>query len=399
MDKKRILVLSHALELGGAERSLIGLLWAMKSADLQIDLFLLRHEGELMSMIPPHVNLLPEIPAYTVLARPIVDILKEGHFLLTAGRVYGKIKAKKYIHRNSLRENMVALEYSHKYTYRLMPKIRPEIEYDAAISFLTPHYIVAHNVKAKKKICWVHTDYKNVAVDKTSEYKMWSCFDQIVAISGTARKNFISVFPALSDRTVVIENILPEPFIRRQAEAQDVNRELDGTVNLLSVGRFCTAKNFDNIPEICKRIRDKGVDIKWYIIGFGHDEALIQKRIEEAGMVDHVIILGRKNNPYPYIRSCDLYVQPSRYEGKCVSVCEAQMLGKPVVITDYETSGSQLEDGVDGIIVPMDNEACANRIVELLRNPQRMRQLHSVCMNRDYSNKAEVEKLRQLLEG
>lgn len=83
------------------------------------------------------------------------------------------------------------------------------------------------------------------------------------------------------------------------------------------------------------------------------------QKITEAGMQERVIILGKKDNPYPYMRACELYVQPSRYEGKAVTVREAQLLGKPVVITSYATSASQLEDGVDGVVVPMDNAGCA----------------------------------------
>ena len=75
---KKILIVSHALELGGAERSLIGLLDAIDKKEYKVDLFLLRHEGELLSFIPEGVNLLPEIPAYTVLACPMVQTLKEG---------------------------------------------------------------------------------------------------------------------------------------------------------------------------------------------------------------------------------------------------------------------------------------------------------------------------------
>ncbi len=398
MNKKRILIVSHALELGGVERSLIGLLWAMYDQKYQVDLFLLRHEGELMEMIPHYINLLPEIPAYTVLARPMVETLKERHLILTTARAIGKWKAMDFVKKHQLGQNSVALEYSHKYTYLLMPKIQADIEYDAAISFLTPHYFVAHNVKAKKKICWIHTDYRNVAVDRKSELKMWNCFDTIVSISDSARESFIGVFPSLKDRTVVIENILPENLIWCQAEEYNVRKELDGQINLLSIGRFCTPKNFDNVPEICKKIRAKGLDIKWYLIGFGPDEVLIRKKIEETGMKNYVIILGKKDNPYPYIKDCDLYVQPSRYEGKCVAVCEAQMLGKPVVITSYETSRSQLEDNVDGVIVPIDNEACAEGIAKLLRKPERMVQLSTACLNRDYSNKAQVEKIYQLIE-
>ena len=138
--KKSLLIVSHALELGGAERSLIGLLDALDPEIWDVDLFLLRHEGELMDIIPDHVNLLPAVPAYTVLARPMKDTLKEGHVLLTAARLAGKIAASRYAKKHHHTESVVSLEYSHKFTCPFMPKIQPEKEYDLAISFLTPHY-------------------------------------------------------------------------------------------------------------------------------------------------------------------------------------------------------------------------------------------------------------------
>ena len=110
-----------------------------------------------------------------------------------------------------------------------------------------------------------------------------------------------------------------------------------------------------------------------------------------------MILLGKKENPYPYIKACDLYVQPSRYEGKCVTVREAQTLGKPVVITRYATSKNQLEDGVDGVIVPMDNEGCAAGIAALLRDFKQMELLSQACRSRDYSNRYEIEKLYQIV--
>ena len=87
----------------------------------------------------------------------------------------------------------------------------------------------------------------------------------------------------------------------------------------------------------------------------------------------------------------------SRYEGKSVTVREAQMFAKPVVITAYPTSGSQLEDGVDGVVVPMDNEGCADGIAKLLDDPKKMQSLSEACRRRDYSNQKEVEKLYELL--
>ena len=397
--KKTMLIVSHALELGGAERALVGLLDALDPNQWDIDLFLLRHEGELMGHIPTHVRLLLSIPAYTVLARPMKDTLKEGHILLTCARLAGKIAARNYDKKHSFTDSQVSLDYSHKFTYRLMPKIQPDKEYDLAVSFLTPHYICAHNVRAKKKIAWIHTDYSRVQVNRESELAMWNQYDYIASISNAVTESFLGTFPELKGKIVLIENILPEKLIRSQAEAFSAEAEMPPKgIHLLSIGRYCTAKNFDNVPDICARLLQCGLDVYWYIIGFGGDEALIRQRIKEAGMEGRVIMLGKKDNPYPYIKACDLYVQPSRYEGNCVTVHEAQMLAKPVVITRYATSASQLEEEVDGIIVPMDNEGCAEGIAALLRDLEKMKTLSETCRRGDYSNSDQAKKLTELLK-
>lgn len=397
---KQILIVSHAMELGGAERSLLGLLKVLDPKRYKIDLFLLRHEGELLEYIPEYVHVLPKVAAYTVLARPMKDTLREGHFWLTGVRLYAKIKAARYNKKHQYKDSAVALEYSHKYIKRYMPKINPTVEYDLAISFLTPHYFVAEKVRAKKKIAWIHTDYKKVQINIPSETVMWGKYDYIASISEEVSKSFLEVCPSLRSKLILIENILPERLIKRQAMELDVTKEMpvieDG-FRLLSIGRYCTAKNFDNVPAICSCLLKKGFKVKWYIIGFGGDEELIRQKIAEEKMEEHVILLGKKENPYPYIRACDLYVQPSRYEGKSVTVREAQMFAKPVVITAYPTSGSQLEDGVDGVVVPMDNEGCADGIAKLLDDPKKMQSLSEACRSRDYSNQKEVEKLYELL--
>jgi len=396
---KHILIFSHALELGGAERSLIGLLHSLDYSKVCVDLFLMRHAGELIAHIPQEVNLLPEIPQYAALAIPIKSAIRKGQIGVALGRTFGKFAAKRYNKSHKITSDSgVALEYSHKYTYSLMPAIQKEKNYDLAISFLTPHYIVANKVQAKKKLAWIHTDYRQIQVNVESEEKMWAAYDHIVSISEAVTQGFVKVFPTLKNKIVLIENILPERLIRCEAEEviRDMPRVSDEKI-LLSVGRFCRAKNFDNIPQICANLLRLGMNVKWYLIGFGADEALIRQRISEAGMQEHVIVLGKKSNPYPYIKACDLYVQPSRYEGKCVTVREAQLLGKPVIITDYATSSSQLENGEDGLIVPMDNEDCAAGIADLLYDPARMVRLIQVCKKRDYSNSEEAQKFQMFV--
>lgn len=397
--KKKIIIVSHAMFLGGVEKSLLGLLEAFDYTQYDVDLFLLRHEGELLGYIPKEVNLLPEVKQYTVLARPMVDTLKEGHILLTLGRLYGKIKANKYIKQHHQTDSEVPIDYSHKYTYKLMPFINKDTNYDLAISFLTPHYIVSHKVNAKKKIAWIHTDYGHVETDIGSQLNMWGSYDYIASISQAVTTNFLRNFPQLEDKIIEIPNILPIKLISKQADEFDVSDEMigDGSIKLLSIGRYCEAKNFDNVPFICKRILESGLNIKWYIIGYGGSEERIKNSIKECNMEEHVILLGKKSNPYPYIKACDVYVQPSRYEGKCVSVIEAQSLHKPVIITNYSTAKSQLKDGYDGVIVPLENNECASRMLKIIQDIQLLETMEKNCFNEDYSKYSEAQKIYKII--
>lgn len=395
--KKKIFIFSHAMEIGGAERALLGLLSSIDYSKYDVDLFLLRHSGELLDLIPNEVNLLPEIPQYRAVMLPMVSALKDGQINVVLGRLVGKIKAKNYSIKHPAQSSAVAIDYSHKYVVDSLPKVNDK-NYDCAISFLTPHYIVSKKVNANKKIAWIHTDYSTVSVDIESELKMWSQYDYIASISNDVTNAFLVKFPSLEDKIVLIENILSEDFIEKQSNLFDVSGEMQSdSIKLLSVGRFCEAKNFDNVPEIASLIKAKGIDFKWYIIGYGSDEALIKSKIAQYDMEDTVIILGKKDNPYPYIKACDIYVQPSRYEGKCVAVREAQILDKPVVITNYTTAQSQLNDGFDGAIVPMDNAGCANALADFILDKDKQNQFISNMKTTDYSNQNEVEKIYKLI--
>ena len=401
MNKPRIFIVMHYMEIGGAETALIGLLNALDPNRVDVDLFLYDHRGEMMQFIPEWINLLPQIPKYSVLERPIVELVKRGFWGIAAARMWAKrISKVAYKRSGSKLENNGGLDKMSKCTAPLLPRINQSVTYDLAISFLTPHRIVAEKVKAKKKIAWIHTDYTRVWVDAEDELKVWQKYDYVASISGDVTNTFLQVFPSLAPKIVEIENILSPTFVRKRAELQDVDKEIrhEGTITLLSVGRFSDAKNYDNVPDICKRlINETKLNIKWYIIGYGGDEALIRQKIKEAGMEEHVILLGKRSNPYPYIKACDIYVQPSRYEGKSVTVREAQMLCKPVVVTNYPTAPSQIRSGIDGVIVPMDNEGCAHGLAEVICDKPLQERIIAHLKTHDYGNESEVEKIYTLI--
>lgn len=398
--KPRILVNMHYLEIGGAETALVGLLGALAPERVDVDLFLHDHRGEMMQFIPGWVNVLPPIAGYTMLERPMTELAQRGHWLIAAARIWAKrVSRKAYAKSHSQLPNASEFHYMAKYTTPLLPKINPGVTYDLAISFLAPHHTTLRKVHARKRIAWIHTDYTKIWVDAADELPVWSGYDHIASISPDVTKTFLQTFPLLAPKIIEIENILSPKFVRQRAEMENVDEELksNGETTLLSIGRFSEAKNYDNVPDICRRIIDGGVGVKWYIIGFGGDEQLIRQKIAEAGMEQHVIILGKRSNPYPYIKACDIYVQPSRYEGKSVTVREAQMLCKPVVVTDYPTAGSQIQSGVDGVIVPMDNEGCARGLAAVIADAPLRQRLIAHLSTHDYGNESEVKKIYDFL--
>lgn len=405
--KKRILIAIHYLELGGAEISLIGLLQVMDYSKYDVDLFVYSHRGELMKYIPDQVNLLPEIPEYAQIERPIKSVIKDGYWRIALRRFLAKYPARRFARRYPSEDSAVGLQYVANYVTPVLPAINPGIEYDLAVSFLTPHNIVRDKVRAKKKVAWIHTDYSVVSVDARVESPVWMSYNKIVSVSDDVTKSFLTVFPEAESKIVSIENILSPDFVTRRSEEFDALPEYlkhyqgGNPIIILTVGRFCYPKNMDSIPSILGEINallpERQEDIKWFIIGYGPDRDIIKRSISEAGMEDRVILLGKRSNPYPYIKACDLYVQPSRYEGKAVTVREAQMLCKPVVVTNYPTAKSQVLDGRDGIIIPMDVKGCAEGIVSLIKDRERQGRLVSYLKEHDFGNESEVEKFYSLI--
>ena len=403
MCLNRVFIAIHYLELGGAEISLIGLLQSLDYSKYDVDLFVYSHRGELMDFISKEVNLLPEVKEYAQIERPLKDVIRDGYWKIALARLKAKMQFRRYVRRNHPKDGSAVFQYVSSAVSPYLPSLKYLGEYDLAISFLTPHNIVLEKVKAKRKAAWIHTDYSRIDVNTDMELPIWSSFDHIVSISQEVTKSFVSRFPSLQQKIIEIENILSAKFVRERAElispqevALEMKRE-EGETVLLSVGRFCEAKNYDNVPDICRRIIKAGCPVKWYLIGYGGDEPLIRRKIVETGMEDNVIILGKKANPYSYIKACDIYVQPSRYEGKSVTVREAQILCKPVVITDYPTARSQVRDGVDGVIVPMDNEGCAAGIVSLIIDSERQGSLVEYEMVNDFGNESVSRKIDILL--
>ncbi len=387
---KKILVSSFDLEIGGVERSLINMLNSFDYENYDVDLMLYSHTGELMHLIPNRVNLLKESDDYRTIRMPISSIFKNHKYRLGIGRLLARKKAKG--------NGIAQMQYMWRYCLPYLPKV--EKKYDIAISFLWPHYCVTEKVDADIKIGWIHTDYTKIDTDIEVDIKMWNKLDYIIAVSEECKKAFITKYPDISVKIEVIENIT-SPEVIKQLGKQYVDdfSEDKNIFKILSVGRYTEQKGFDNAIKALKILHDKGYkNIKWYIIGYGEDEELYKELIKKYNLEQSFILLGKKINPYPYMKECDLYVQPSRYEGKAVTVGEARILGKTVLITNYPTAKSQLNNGFDGYITDMSVDGIVRGIEKLYSDNELRFRLEKNCMNTDYSNSHELKKLYEIIK-
>ncbi len=386
------------MEIGGAERALLGLLSAIDTTRVDVDLFINQHTGDFMSLIPDNINLLPENKRYSTIERPISTVLKKGHIDIVIARILARMNHWIYrkFHKSNSSIDGSIFNYVAQYTTPLLPSLKLLGRYDLAISFLTPHHIVKNKVNAIKKIAWIHTDYSIVSVNTKKELPIWESYDKIISISTDVTKTFLKAFPSLKNKIIEIENILSPSFVKAQSLLYTPKEYNNDYINICSVGRFDIQKNFDNIPFVARILKEKGINFKWFIIGYG-DTKLVTDNIALTSTEDCVILLGKKDNPYPYIAQCDIYAQPSRYEGKSVTVREAQILCRPIIVTNYPTATSQIKNGFDGIICNMDNESIANAIYNLAIDKSKQQTLSSYLSTHDYGNETEVDKIYNLI--
>ncbi|SEC07583.1 glycosyltransferase [Paenibacillus sp. GP183] len=399
--KTKILISVYDMEIGGIERSLINMLESFNYDKYEIDLLICNHTGDFLGLIPDKVNVLPQKPKYTVFRKPLLQCLKEGHISTTIIRVLCKAAAGVKARLRNLKEGSgyIQMQLTLKYSSYVLP--RQKKKYDIAISYAWPHDIVANKVTADKKIAWIHTDYSELEIDNKLDLDVWSEFDHIASISDACTKAFLTKYPSLENKIILIENITSPKFIQKMAEDYiQLNVTNNQAFNIVSVGRLSFVKGFDMAVEALRILHDKGLtEIKWFIIGYGGFESELKELIAQNNLEDSFLLLGKKTNPYPYIKACDLYVQPSRYEGKAVTVTEAKILGKPILITNYPTASSQIEDGIDGVTCDLSVVGIVDGIERLYRSHEFRNALIDYLKDQDFSNTYELNKLELLMGG
>ncbi|MEH7226763.1 glycosyltransferase [Bacillus sp. JJ1566] len=391
---KNVLISSFDMEVGGVERSLISLLNNFDYKEHQVDLMLYSHSGDFMNLLPNNPNLLNESKKYKTFRMSIGQIFMKGNISIGLTRIFSKYKAS---FDKSTENGYKQMQYMWKYSLPFLPKL--EKEYDVAISYLWPHYFVAEKVKAKTKIAWIHTDFSTVNTDIKLDVDMWNKYDYIIAVSQGCKESFIKKYPILKRKVRVMENITSPEIVKTLANQEIENpMKNDKRFKIISVARLSHAKGIDNAVRALKLLKDQGYnDIVWYVVGYGGDETIIKHLIAKYELEDSFILLGKRTNPFPFMKEADIYVQPSRYEGKAVTVGEAQILSKPVLITNYSTADSQVKNGFDGYICDLSVEGIAQGIERMYLDNGLRKKLTSNCKNTNYGNSNELEKLYALI--
>ena len=183
------------MELGGAERALLGLLNAIDADKVDVDLFVNQHTGAFMSLIPSKINLLPEIPAYSAIERPMKDVVLEGHFGVFLGRLLGKLRYNKYLKSIGKKRDGSSTQYVFDGVLSFLPTLKRFGHYDMAISFLDPPHIVQDKVDASIKMEWIHADWSTIEVNEELVAPRWGKNDYIVSISKSVTERFLYRFP------------------------------------------------------------------------------------------------------------------------------------------------------------------------------------------------------------
>ena len=330
---------------GGAEKILINILKHLSRDKYQISLFLFEKSGVYLKDIPNGVELQcfinPE--TYPTWLRPLYY------------KLIRKLAFRLLMHFPSVVYKICGIQYC-----------------DIDIAFLQDTTYLMKVANANKKISWIHTNIYRSPTFKDGLYKNLLVSDEIICVSDGVKYKLDMAFPDLISETKVIYNPTEIALINDLSLTSYV--KLNGKT-ILAVGRLSYVKGFDVLIRAIGLLIDRGGDYYLKIIGSGEEEHNLLKLIYDLSLQSRVELLGFMSNPYPYMKSADVFVLSSRNEGLPGALIEAQCLGVPIVSTDCESGPREiLLDGECGLLVPVANVEKLADGIELLMTDIKLRE-------------------------
>ena len=354
----------NTMNLGGTEKSLISLLSVMSRDKHDVTILMLEKYGELQYFIPKWVKV-EYLNGYSsiknIISKPphktIIEFLKRGRLIkvLKIFNTYVKYKISKNFD---------------CFYFEVLKKHKTIEEYDIAIAYAGPFdfisYFIVKKINAKIKVQWIHFDVSKVLSLATFGNKYYQYFDKIFCVSENAKVVFDDMFPNFCDKTSVFKNIVSKSNLEKSASIGETFSDGYDGLKILTLGRLSEEKGQQMIPSIVHRLKKDKIKFKWYLIGDGKLKDNLLSQIKELDLRNDLIVLGSKINPYRFVKDCDIYVQTSFHEGYCLTVHEAKILNKPVVITNVASADNLILNGEDGLIVEINEEAIYTGVKKLI---------------------------------
>lgn len=365
--KKKILFMVSSMNIGGVEKSLLSLLSVMPKEKYDITVLTLEKKGGFLDYIPSYITV--EEAAWFKEIKPIImespqrtikKYLKENKVFKIPTFIYSYYKSKNTDNRYIYYKNIL----------KSIPE--NEDEYDVAIAYAGPTEIIdayiTHKVKAKKKIGWVHFDISKHKINEKLYENLYEKFDKIFTVSNEANKKLNEIIPSTVNKSEVLLNIISKELINEMAK-EDINfdNEFDG-VKIVTVGRLSKEKGQDLAIKALANLKKGGYKVRWYCVGEGNSREEYESLIKDNELEEDFILLGATPNPYPYIKNSDIYVQTSRHEGYCLTLAEAKCLCKPIVTTNFTGAYEQIEHGINGLIVPLNEDYIYKNVKYIMDN-------------------------------
>ena len=289
------------------------------------------------------------------------------------------------------------LQDYYKYMARSLEK-KEDFDYIVAFEESFPTKFVSF-FKNPNKIAWIHCNYNMYCSADNSEEDIYCKFKKIICVSKYTSQLFSERYPSLESKVGFIYNLINNKEIinKSMLKIEDSRFVHDAKFTLISAGRIDPVKRYTAIPGIARKLLDKGLSFKWYILGPIAEPVeynLLCNNIRKYDVYQFVQCLGNKSNPYPYFAHSDLYVCTSESEACPMVFNEAMVLNKPVVTTNFGSSVEFVKNGVNGIVCSLDD--MAKQIFELLTNPYKYKSIQNNLIGVKDFNKDIVESINKL---
>lgn len=377
---------------------MLSLLHSLDYEKYSVDLQLYSNGGIRQGEIPKEVHILPEADPYT-----------HGFWQKAAGKLlspcYIGAKVRAVWQKSVKKRPLSAVQVMTCQAAKAGQKAQKS--YDTAVSFLEfwPLYYLAFQVEAKRKVSWIHIDYKKSTLSVSLDEEAFAQCDKIVLVSKQCLDNFRELCPKFAGKAVWTENIVSPGLIRRaagKAQPELPGKASPDVIRLVTVSRVdFSHKGLDRGIEAFRRLKEEGLAgrFQWVVIGDGDDLEAFQEMISENGLERLIFPLGMKPEPLPYLKQADAFFLPSRYEGKPISVSEAQILGVPPLVCAYESAREQIWDGIDGLVFENSGKGVYEGLRRLAEQPEILSALGENLLKRDFADREAIEAIDRIIGG